>query len=239
MPLEALRARERGRRLLLFGLIGMLYAGGWLFLSWRATRVGRAECEVVRVNSDYCTVRHLVDGKEHTLAWDDCFEPTRWPKPVPGPAVVGARMSCYYYRSDPSSIFFEPRDERWLGPTPAVALLAAEETREIGFMGVIALFSHGLAIAIAVVVFRRSSVTIDPARRLLVREWGLATPFFFDYRSLDEVRVSIAPGYLGRARLVVLDLGHGEQDVYPLTDAAEQAARAIEGLLAPESTLEP
>jgi hypothetical protein len=119
--LSRLRAHERAKRLVVLGLVVTVYAAGWLLVAWRASRVGETTCTVERVpDIAYCKlVHHAEDGEEHLLPWDSCERPTRWP-----PTPVGGAMHCYYFRSFPDSIFFEPRRFVWLTPG-RVAFLAA------------------------------------------------------------------------------------------------------------------
>ena len=106
LELRHLRACERAKRLVVLGLVVLAYAVWWLLISWRASRVGETECAVERVaDRGMChVVNHAEDGQEHSGVWDDCNRPTRW-APVP----VGTRMHCFYYRSAPDVVFFEPR----------------------------------------------------------------------------------------------------------------------------------
>src|SRR4051794_16847121 len=99
--------------MVVLGGVATIYAAGWLLIAWRATRVGEAECTVQLVPGySWCTVAHRApDGKEHTVPWQDCDKPTRWPK-----QPIGTRLHCFYYSSDPDVIFFTPREERWATP---------------------------------------------------------------------------------------------------------------------------
>jgi hypothetical protein len=107
---DALRGRERAKRLLVLGAIATLYAAGWLLVAWHASRIGQAECTLVEVpNTSYCTVEHRQGGERYTLPWGSCDRSTRWPR-VP----IGSKLPCFYYRSSPDDIFFEPRRIVWL-----------------------------------------------------------------------------------------------------------------------------
>ena len=101
-----LQAYERGKRIVVLGLLLAVYAGGWLLVSWRASRVGETVCTIQRVpDRALCAAaHHAPDGLEHTTPWDDCSRPTRWPV-----LPVGGTLPCSYYVSDPDQIFFETR----------------------------------------------------------------------------------------------------------------------------------
>jgi hypothetical protein len=111
--LPRLRARERAKRLVVLGLVVTAYAAGWLLVSWRASRIGETTCTVEPVPGiAYCKlVHHAEDGIEHSLPWDVCDRPTWW-----APLDVGGTRHCYYFRSFPDAIFFEPRRYVWQTP---------------------------------------------------------------------------------------------------------------------------
>jgi hypothetical protein len=116
--LALLRARERSKRFIVAGVVGSLYAAGWLLFAWRASRVAETDCTVVFVKeAAACTLQHTAGEEKHSLPYEDCGLPTRWPyKPI------GSTLRCYYYLSSPDDIFLEPREHRWLTPVPVVAL---------------------------------------------------------------------------------------------------------------------
>jgi hypothetical protein len=113
-----LRARERSKRFIVGGLIIALYASCWLFLGWRASRTVETECTVVYVEeAAACTLQHIADGEAHTLPYENCRYPRRWPS-----EPIGSVLDCYYYQNAPSDIFLEPREHRWFTFAPAFAL---------------------------------------------------------------------------------------------------------------------
>jgi hypothetical protein len=146
---SVLRSRERFKRLTVVGALATIYAAGWLGAAWRASRIGEAECTVERVpwdksnaatfagkqfigenRNNYCTVSHTTAGSRHTLMWDHCDSPTRWPAAL----HPGDRAHCYYYRNFPDAIFFDPRKIVWITPARIVLLSV-----------VLSLFAFGLA----------------------------------------------------------------------------------------------
>jgi hypothetical protein len=113
-----LRARERSKRFLVIGVVGLLYAAAWLFIAWRASRVAETDCTVSYVKeAAACTLQHTTGGAAHTLPYEDCGLPTRWPY-----QPIGSTLRCHYYLNAPSDIFLEPRDHRWLTPMPVLVL---------------------------------------------------------------------------------------------------------------------
>ena len=111
-------AVERAKRILVIGLLGSLVFGGWLFFAWRASRLAATECTVQKafdtplVGGVLCTVSHRTEGgEEHTLPWEACNMPTRWPKVAPG-----TKLPCWYYQSSPGEMVFEPRSVVWQAP---------------------------------------------------------------------------------------------------------------------------
>jgi hypothetical protein len=130
--LPRLRAFERAKRLVLLGLVVTVYGAGWLLVAWRASRVGETECRIERIpESPHCKWVHgAEDGLEHATCCDT--EPSLWAH-----TPVGGVRRCYYFRSSPDSIFFEPRHYVWLTPG------------RIGLLGVgLALVAAGLAVGI-------------------------------------------------------------------------------------------
>jgi hypothetical protein len=159
VPLElpTLRRRELAKKVVVLGMIALVYGGGWLVVAWRASRLVETMCTFIRVpdHPPYCAVSHTGTGELETANWQDCDKTYDWPH-VEGEVVpVGARTRCFYYRSRPARIVFEPRVHPWLSPVPLAVALA------------------GIAAIVAGLVLRRSharsgassgDVRLDPYR---------------------------------------------------------------------------
>ncbi len=112
-------AFERAKRVIVCGAIATLFIGGWLLFAWHAGRLVPTGCVVQSVaGGSYCTVAHVTaDGEEHTMPWERCDAPTRWPR-----SDVGTKLPCWFYPSFPSDIVFAPRTIAWMTPVRGAAL---------------------------------------------------------------------------------------------------------------------
>ena len=217
MSLELLAARERAKRLLVIGALGTFYALGWLFFSWRSSRIAETECTVVRVpGHTYCTVRHVIDGKEHTLPWEACDRPTRWPSPN----AVGTKLHCYYYRSFPADIFFEERRHRWFGPISLTLLVAALGVSALGLQRWMSAEKRVKRAPAPAAVYRAAAIVTDELRPPLSiplvqshwSRWLIGGPFLvlgIALAVLTTMLVWQLGGELDIGIALVTALGHG------------------------------
>jgi hypothetical protein len=108
--LDRLRHAERAKRLLIVGVLAIVYGTGWLVFDHHATRIGETVGTVSRIyKGDDYTVDHVFNGVEHNAY------PGRIPDSM-GRPPVGSPIRIYFYRNDPDRAFFEPRRHLWPQP---------------------------------------------------------------------------------------------------------------------------